>query len=369
MISDSNLDATSVALYPGFFSERKRSFLESGELKASLFAYDSGVAAVQIENAVSELVMLPFQGQQIWSATFGGRDVTMKSMFDQPRLTDDYLQTYGGFLLHCGFTAMGVPTEEDDHPLHGELPNATFQKAWLVSGEDEGGRYIGLGGQYRHTVAFAHNYTATPMVKLYAGAKEAQVSLCCRNCKNTPMEYMYLAHANYRPVDGGRIVYSAKVSPETVRVRRSIPGHVKPGTEYLDFLNRLGDSPEEHHVLDPNLSFDPELVFSIDYEADAEGWAHTLQVHPDGHADYVRHRPEQLPIGVRWISRTPDQDALGLALPSTAEPEGRAAEMAKGNVRELEGGGAWQCDYILGTLDANEVGPVEEKIAKIIQES
>jgi len=170
-MSDSTLQSTKVSLDPRFFSEKKRPFLESGALRASLFLYDSGVAAVQLENGVSELVMLPFQGQQIWSATFGGRNVTMKSMFDQPRPTSDYLQTYGGFLLHCGFTAMGVPTDEDDHPLHGELPNAVFQQAWLVSGEDEGGAYIGLGGRYQHTVAFADNYTATPLVKLYAGAK------------------------------------------------------------------------------------------------------------------------------------------------------------------------------------------------------
>ena len=340
--------------------------MERGALKASIFLFDSGVAAVQLENGVSELNMLPFQGQQIWSATFGGRNVTMKSMFSQPQPTTDYVQTYGGFLLHCGFTAMGVPTEEDDHPLHGELPNAPFQQAWLVLGEDEGGEYIGLGGQYQHTVAFMYNYTATPFVKLYVDAKEVQVSLRCRNCKNTPMEFMYLAHANYRPVDGGRIVYSAKVSPQTVRVRRSIPSHVSPGPAYLEFLNRLGERPEDHHILDANLAFDPELVFSIDYKADEEGWAHTLQVHPDGNADYVRHRPDQLPIGVRWISRTPDQDALGLVLPSTAEPEGKAAEEAKGNVKELEGGGTWRCDYVLGTLDAHEVGAVEEKIAGIV---
>lgn len=364
-MSDSALQSTKVSLDPRFFSEKKRPFLESGALKASLFLYDSGVAAVLLENGVSELVMLPFQGQQIWSATFGGRNVTMKSMFDQPRPTSDYLQTYGGFLLHCGFTAMGVPTDEDDHPLHGELPNAVFQQAWLVSGEDEGGAYIGLGGRYRHTVAFTDNYTATPLVKLYAGAKEAHVSLCCRNSKKTPMEYMYLAHANFKPVEGGRIVYSAKVTPQTVRVRRSIPGHISAGPEYLDFLDRLGERPEEHHVFDESMAFVPELVFSIDYDADDKGWAHTLQVHPDGGADYVRHRPDQLPVGVRWICRTPDKDALGLVLPSTAEPEGKSAEMAKGNVRELEGGGEWRCDYVLGTLDAAEVGAVEEKIAEI----
>lgn len=364
-MSDRSRQSVQVELHPYFFKDRTRPFLESGSLRAALFRFDSGVAAVKLENGVSELVMLPFQGQQIWSASFGGRNVTMKSMFSQPQPTTDYLQTYGGFLLHCGFTAMGVPTEEDDHPLHGELPNARFQHAWLVLGEDEGGQYIGLGGKYQHTVAFTHNYTAAPLVKLYSGAKEAHVSLSCQNCKKTPMEYMYLAHANYLPIDGGRIVYSAKVSPQTVRVRRSIPSHVSPGPEYLEFLNRLGESPEEHHLLDAGLSFDPEMVFGIDYDTDADGWAHTLQVHPDGNADYVRHRPRQLQVGVRWISRTQDQDALGLVLPATAEPEGKTAERAKGNVSELAGGETWRCDYILGTLDPQEASSIEEKISEI----
>ncbi|MDE0312936.1 MAG: winged helix-turn-helix domain-containing protein, partial [Caldilineaceae bacterium] len=181
----------------------------------------------------------------------------------------------------------------------------------------------------------------------------------------TPMEYMYLAHANYRPVERGRIAYSAKVTPKTVRIRRSIPDHISTGPDYLDFLNRLEERPEGHHVFDESMTFVPELVFSIDYDADEKGWAHTLQVHPDGGADYVRHRPEQLPIGVRWICRTPDKDALGLVLPSTAEPEGRSAELAKGNVRELEGGGEWRCDYILGTLDAEEVRKVEATIEDV----
>jgi hypothetical protein len=76
---------------------------------ASTFRYDSGVEALRIANKMGSLVLLPFQGQQIWSAEFGGRNLTMKSMFDEPRATTQYLENYGGFLLHCGATAMGVP--------------------------------------------------------------------------------------------------------------------------------------------------------------------------------------------------------------------------------------------------------------------
>ena len=135
---------TVLHLSPVFFAERERVLVEHGALTASAFRYDSGVAALRLKNELGELVMLPFQGQQIWSATFGGRDLTMKSMFSQPTATRSYLENYGGFLLHCGATAMGVPAGADTHPLHGELPNAPYQKAWLVAGEDARGAYLAL---------------------------------------------------------------------------------------------------------------------------------------------------------------------------------------------------------------------------------
>ncbi len=350
-----------------FFTGVPRLLVQAGALSASIFKFESGVCGLRLKNELGELVLLPFQGQQIWSAEFGGRNLTMKSMFDDPRPTRDYLQTYGGFLLHCGATAMGVPAEGDSHPLHGELPNAPYQKAWVVVGADARGAYIGLSGQYRHTVAFSTNYVAEPLVKLYAGSSLFDVSMTVANLKQTEMELMYLVHINFRPVDNGRLVYSAVCSPEHVRVRRSIPSHVHPGPGYRAFLQELGRHPEKHNVLAPDLVFDPELVFTIDYLADDAGWAHTLQIHPNGGADYVRHRPDQLDTGVRWICRTPDQDALGMILPATAEPEGYTAEKAKGNIKRIPAQGSWHFDLEMGALAPDEARGVAAKIGQILE--
>ena len=211
-------------------------------------------------------------------------------------------------------------------------------------GEDDRGRYIGLGGEYQHTVAFSHNYLAKPLVKVYENSNLFSTSLTIENLKQTNMELMYLAHINFRPEDNGEIIYSAKPDPEHVRVRRSIPSHVTPKPGYAEFIEELAQHPERHHVLKPGLNFDPEIVFFIDYLADADGWAHSLLKHTDGTGSYMRHRPEQLDHGVRWICRTPDQDALGIADPATAEPEGYSAEKAKGNLKviPLVGPGAWR---------------------------
>jgi hypothetical protein len=286
-------------------------------------------------------------------------------MFDEPRPTREYLETYGGFLLHCGATAMGVPSREDTHPLHGELPNAPYQLAHLVVGQDEKRAYIGLGGQYQHTVAFSHNYVARPLVKLYAGSSLFRVTMTITNLKNSAMELMYLAHVNFRPVDNGRLVYSAPCTPEHVRVRKSIPSHIRPLPGYAEFIEELGRHPEKHNRLAPDLVFDPEVVFSIDYLADEDGWAYSMQVHPDGSADYVRHRPDQLDKGIRWISRTADQEALGLVLPATAEPEGYLAEKGKGNIKVLPPKGEFHCELEMGTLTLAEAKRLEERISLV----
>lgn len=351
---------------PEMFAERERVVLEHGSLAASAFRFASGVCGLRLKNELGELTLLPFQGQQIWSATFHGRELTMKSMFEAPHPTHNYLETYGGFLLHCGVTAMGVPGASDTHPLHGELPNAPYQQAFLLLGQDDCGSYLALGGQYRHTVAFAHNYLASPLVKLYAGSARFRLTLDIQNLKQTAMELMYLAHINFRPVDNGRLVYSAQATPEHVRVRRSIPSHVQPTPGYAEFLAELAEHPEQHHLLKPGLRFDPEVLFVIDYLTDEAGWAHTLQVHPDGGADYIAHKPSQLDKGVRWICRTPDQDALGLVLPATAEPEGYAAEKAKGNLKIVPPGDTWHCEIELGALTPEVAQDLAAKIAKML---
>jgi hypothetical protein len=89
-------------------------------------------------------------------------------------------------------------------------------------------------------------------------------------------------------------------------------------------------------------------------------------VHPDGSADYVRHRPAELDKGIRWICRTADQDALGLVLPATAEPEGYLAEKAKGNIRSLPAGGVFHCNIEVGLLSPAAVEQMTHKLSQWI---
>jgi hypothetical protein len=353
-------------LSPDFFSDREKTLVSAGPLSASAFRYGTGACGLRLKNELGALIVLPYQGQQIWSANFGGRELTMKNLFPEPRPGRPYLETYGGFFLHCGFTAMGVPGKNDSHPLHGELPNVAYDSACIALGHDDKGDYIAVGGKYQHTVALNYNYLAQPLVKLYAGSSLFDVAMVIDNLRPKEMEYMYLAHINFRPVDYGRLVYSAPCTPERVRVRADIPTHIKFPAGYREFVQEMGTHPENHNVLKPELMFNPELVFTITYDADAAGWAHSMQVHPDGTADYVAHRPNQLNKTVRWIARPGDMDACGFAMPATAEPEGYSAEKAKGNIKVLPAGGQFRADFTLGVLDASKVKQTEDKINAIL---
>lgn len=343
---------------------------DHGSLSATAFRFASGVAAVRLGNSIGSVVILPFQGQHVWSAAFDRpdgtrRELTMKSMFDEPQPTRDFLATFGGFLQHCGILGAGGPGPSDTHPLHGELPNAPFQQAWLAAGSDERGDYLGVGGQYRHTIAFSHNYVAEPLVKLYVDSSLINVSMTVTNLKRTPMEMMYLAHVNFRPVDGSRLVYSAQKTSEHVRVRTAVPSHIQPKPGYVEFLQALAKDPTAHEKVVAGQAYDPEAVFMIDYLADGNGWAHSMQVLPDGSADYVRHRPAQLPRATRWICRTAEQDAMAIAEVGTCEPEGYTREKEKGNVKVLAGGEQFSASFDAGALSPAEATDVEDKVRAV----
>jgi Domain of unknown function (DUF4432) len=354
-----------IHLQPSFFAESEKILVEHAGLTASSFLYPSGVHAIRLQNNLGQMTVLPFQGQQIWHLEFFGRTLTMQSMFEGPQRGAPYLQTYGAFLLHCGASAMGVAGPGDTHPLHGELPNAVYQTAQLVIGKDARGAYIAVTGTYKHTVAFAHNYRAQPVVKLYANSSRFPIQMNIHNLKRTPMELMYMAHANFRPHDHAHITYTAQYTPEHVRVRTSIPSHVKPAPGYREFLAELAANPSKHHVLEPGMQFAPEVVFFIDYLSDEHGWAHAMQILPNGQADLISHRPGELDFGVRWISRTPDQDCFGLNLPATAEPEGYTAEAAKGNIKILDAGATWTCNMEVAALDPDEAARMATEITRI----
>ena len=356
-----------IELAQKFFGQTEKLFFTTGDMKVSTFRYNCGVCAIRLRNIKGEIIVLPFQGMQIWDATFEGKRLTMKAMRERPVSTRSYLENFGAFFVHCGFTAMGVPGPEDSHVLHGEMHNAPFTDVYVLACRDERGAYICIGGCYRHTIAFSADVLEECFVKLYEKETLIGIELNVSNLKRSSMEYMYMAHPDFRPIDGGKLVYSALCTPNNVRVRHSIPAHMKASREYGDLLASFQRSPEQHHVIQPGFRYDPEVVFFIDrYLADEDGWAYSMMVHPDGYAYYVKHKPSEFEHVIRWICRTPDQDCLGIALPATAEPEGYMAEKKKGNVKVMGPGQQLHFGIEVGLLAPAEAHGMVQKIESML---
>ena len=53
-----------------YFTPKEKVFAQNGDLRASLFLYDSGVHGIKIENKLGYITVLPYQGQQIWDCNF-----------------------------------------------------------------------------------------------------------------------------------------------------------------------------------------------------------------------------------------------------------------------------------------------------------
>lgn len=303
------------------FSEAERKIFRAGRLSATAFRFASGVDAVRLSNGADEVVVLPFQGQHVWSARLGGRDVGMKSMFDMPRPTQKFFETYGGFFQHAGITAIGAPGPMERREQHGELPNAPYREAAILLSEDADGRYIAVTGRYNHTVAFAFNYEAVPILKLYEGQSRITIGITVTNLKSTPLPVHYLGHLNWRAQEGGRLVGTLHEKPESLRVRQEIPPHIQPGPGYVEWIDALAKDPSLADTLTSDKIFAPEVVFAFDPLADEEGRAHFMQVHADGTADYTSFQPENTGAAARWICRTGDQEAVGMAFPVRSPDE------------------------------------------------
>ena len=87
-----------------------------------------------------------------------------------------------------------------------------------------------------------------------------------------------------------------------------------------------------------------------------------MQINPDKTATFVRHKPAELPYGVRWISRTEDEDAMGMVLPATAEHKGRLYCQRNNEQSYLKRGESVTYHMRTGLLSAEEAEEMDKKI-------
>lgn len=335
------------------FTEKPVLLAESGEFTVTAQRYSSGVAALRVENSRGGFTILPWMGQMIWRCDFDGIEMAMKSMYDEPKdCKVSFSESYGCFMMHCGFTAMGNPTPQDTHIGHAELPVARYDEAYVEFGKDKAGEFVAVGGVYNDSVCFTRNYSFSPRVTLRKGAKSITIEGTLKNNKDIPFEYYYLCHVNHRPVDGSRIVESPlKRAPI---VNHEVPqGYYKPWADatnrWLEVLDK--DYKAQAVVGAEGESYRPEIVNCYFHKADKKGWATVKQVYPDGKSGvFVKYRPSELPYATRWIARTDDEDAMGMCLPATCEHKGRLFCQANKQQRYLAPGKSFSFSIETGIL-------------------
>ena len=74
-------------LQPEQFTACERTLLASDAFQVRAWTYPSGVCALALENRRGRLIVLPYQGQMVWDASFDRCRLTMPGLFDQSRPT------------------------------------------------------------------------------------------------------------------------------------------------------------------------------------------------------------------------------------------------------------------------------------------
>ena len=315
-----------------FFTENKKVIFQNEGIVASLFRYPSGVEAIELKNFRGRTVILPYMGQMIWDLEFDGIDLKMKNMFSQPKKASSVIDTYGCFAFHSGLIRNGCPSPEDDHELHGEMPCAEMDKAWLEITENS----ISVCGETEYVKGFGHHYLAVPKVEMFLDETFIKISMQVKNLSGTGMPLQYMCHTNYAFVENA--VLKQNIPDTAFKLRESVPAHVKPTGNWLDYNNKLLNGEENLAVLNQPEMYDPEIVFFADELDQHTEDAEFEMVSPDGISFFTKFSTNELNYATRWILHNSDQQVGAFVLPATCRPEGFLAAEESGTLLQLEAG-------------------------------
>lgn len=345
-----------------YFSFEQKQLVEQDSLSAVLFKYETGINAVKLSNRFGYITVLPYNGQMIWDVEMCGRSLKMQTPCTIPQITDSFLDTYGCYMMHCGALSMGCPGENDNHPHHGELPYANYDKAWITSGKDDKGEYIGVSGSFEFKNETGDNYVALPETRLYGEDAVLKINIKVNNIANKHMNFMYLCHINNYPQDGGRIVQALPWTNEDMQIRYSIP-RGDNAQNVKSFVEKIESDRSVTATMRKEDPYDPEICFFLEKpKTDDKGFTHLLFVHPDGSADYTSYMPNELDHCTRWIANTEDMKAMGMALPATADAEGYTAEKEKGNIKTIAPKESFKTTIFAGYLNKERAQSMENII-------
>ena len=81
-------------------------------------------------------------------------------------------------------------------------------------------------------------------------------------------------------------------------------------------------------------------------------------------ACYVKHDVEALPYSIRWISRTGNEDAMGMVLPSTCEHLGYAYIKAEKQIKYLDANASLNFSMTVGWVNDSKAQEIKKILGK-----
>lgn len=315
------------------FKEKTVEILKNDHFTVETFKYASSIEGLKIANSKGYITVLPFYGQIIWDVVFDGKSLTMEHMFKEPKIGNEIVDTYGCFAFHSGLLANGCPTPEDQHQLHGEFPCATMDSSYLNFTEDE----MTIYSEYEYVKGFGHHYKAKPSVTIRKDSTEIEIALEVTNLSNyQEMPLQYMCHMNYAYIENG--VMSDNLPADAFRLRTSIPSHVKPHKEWLDYMEELTATKKVISVTNQPHMYDPEICFFAENLQNHTEKAHFEMQYEVDKSFFIDFNTAEFPFATRWLLNNADQKVAAFALPGTCLPEGYLAAEKAGSLIQLAPG-------------------------------
>jgi hypothetical protein len=179
---------------------------------------------------------------------------------------------------------------------------------------------------------------------------------------------VYVYHYESKKPDEARIE-SAKKDKEHMKVDPTeLGGDSARAVRIREYGKKLLEDPALSDVLDSKTQcYDPEMCINICYESDKKGWAHAMQVMPEGDACYVGFCTKNLPYALRWFCRTTDEDGVGIALPTTGTNRSTVYQKENGYYNTLIPGAHDSLRFDFGYLCKEKAQGMEHYIEDILK--
>lgn len=333
------------------------------------FKYKSGVEGLRISNGLCSMVVTPYMGHQIWELEINGRNMTQKSIFDQPLMTDKFGDNYGAFLIHCGLTNLNGAGEGENYPLHGELPFAKYDDNIIEIGEDEKGRYLSVSGTYTYRNSQEYYYEYKPKIKLYKDNTLVNVRNEINNKRSSELKYLFMCHMNWLGVDGSKILDSVQKDENKIDVPLNdyhSESNIKSGL--WDFANKVKDNPETIDTIDfKNQIFNPEFCVNVQHTPDDTNWAHALCILPENDSYYVGFNCHNIKNSVKWFCKNEDENGLGFCLPTTGNNQSSKHQYENQLYNSVKGLSSDYIEFSFGYKDVDETEYMGNHIKNILE--